>query len=277
MTEPAFVWWEPPATPGRTAAEHRGTGFPAILPGMVASRVRNSSVVLLVRATHPRLLLATSLGMGIAAALAGRPTREVGLVVGAFAVGQAILGWHNDLVDRKRDLARFDESHPPQAKPVAAGMLDAGTVAFAMACGVLLLVPVSVSAGVTAGLSLLAYVAVGMLGNLVLRKGVLSWLPWAASYALLPAYLAYGGWGGEGSDTPPEVALTALAALLGVCVHVLSSLPGLVADNRDGWRTLPLRIALRTGAARLLWISLALTALTLVAIAVAGTRVGLTQ
>lgn len=244
---------------------------------MLPSRLRTNGVVLMVRATHPRLLLVMSLGMGAAAALAGRATREVGLVIGAVAVAQAILGWHNDLVDRKRDLERFDEDHPPQAKPVAAGLLDAGTVSFAMACALLLLIPVSVAAGVTAGLSLLGYVVVGMLGNHVLRKGALSWLPWAVSFALLPAYLAYGGWGGDGPDTPPEIAITALTALLGVWVHFIVSLPGLVLDNRDGWRTLPLRVALRTGAARLLWLSLLLTVLTLAGLAVAGTEVGLTQ
>jgi hypothetical protein len=244
---------------------------------MLPSRLRTNGIVLMVRTTHPRLLLLTSLGMGVAAALSGRPTREVGLTMAAVAIAQAILGWHNDLADRKRDLQRFDEDHPPYAKPVAAGLLDAGTVSFAMACALLLLVPVSVSAGIPAGISLLAYVVVGMLGNYVLRKGVLSWLPWAVSFALLPAYLAYGGWGGEGTDTPPEIAITALSALLGVCVHFLVSLPGLVLDHRDGWRTLPLRVALRTGAARLLWLSLLLTVLTLVALAAAGTKVGLTQ
>ena len=244
---------------------------------MVLSRLRTNGVVLMLRATHLRLLLVMAIGMGVAAALAGRPTREVGLVVGAMVVAQAILGWHNDLVDRKRDLQRFDESHPPRAKPVAAGMLDPGTVSFAMACLILLLIPVSISAGVTAGLSLLGYVAVGMLGNHVLRKGLLSWLPWAVSFALLPAYLAYGGWGGDGPDTPPEIAITALTAFLGVCVHLVVSSPGLVGDNRDGWRTLPLRVALRIGTARLLWLSLLLTALTLAGLAVAGTKVGLTQ
>lgn len=244
---------------------------------MLPSRLRTNGIVSMLRSTHPRLLLVMSLGTGAAAALAGRPTREVGLVVAAVAVAQAVLGWHNDLIDRKRDLERFDEDHPPEAKPVAAGLLDAGTVSFAMACALLLLIPLSIAAGVTAGLSLLAYVVVGMLGNRVLRKGLLSWLPWAVSFALLPAYLAYGGWGGDGPDTPPEIAITVLTAFLGVCVHVVVSLPGLVLDNRDGWRTLPLRIALKTGAARLLWLSLLVTALTLVGLAVAGTEVGLTQ
>ena len=71
--------------------------------------------------------------------------------------------------------------------------------------------------------------------------------------------------------------MTVLAALLGVCVHVVVALPGLVADNQDGRRHLPLRIALRTGAPRLLWISLVATGLVLAGLLVAGARVGLTQ
>ena len=39
-------------------------------------------------------------GIAVAAALAGRPGREVGLVLATVLVGQAVLGWHNDLVDR---------------------------------------------------------------------------------------------------------------------------------------------------------------------------------
>ena len=46
--------------------------------------------------------------------------------------------------------------------------------------------------------------------------------------------------------------MTVLAALLGVGVHVLLALPGPGADNADGRRHLPLRVALRTGAPRLL-------------------------
>jgi hypothetical protein len=59
-------------------------------------------------------------------------------------------------------------------------------------------------------------------------------------------------------------------------VHVLRALPGLVADNQDGWRHLPLRIALRTGAPRLLVLASVLTGLVVVAMLVVGQAVGLT-
>src|SRR5687768_13427251 len=59
--------------------------------------------VALVRAAHPRLGLVTALGLAGAAALSGRSSQAVGMVLAAALVGQAVLGWHNDLVDRTRD------------------------------------------------------------------------------------------------------------------------------------------------------------------------------
>ncbi len=143
--------------------------------------------------------------------------------------------------------------------------------------GVLLVVPLSVQNGVTAGAAYLASLAIGMLGNVVLRGGWLSWAPWAASYALYPYFLSYGGWGGDATGDPPQVVIVALAAALGIGVHVLCALPGLVADHEDGVRSLPLRIALRIGATRLLVVALAWTVLVVVALLVVANSSGLAQ
>jgi 4-hydroxybenzoate polyprenyltransferase len=227
---------------------------------------------LLLRASHPRLGLLSAVGVAGAAALSGRPTREVGMVLATVLVGQAILGWHNDLVDRRRDATDGRED-----KPIGQGMLAPGDATFAMACGALLVVPLAVSHGLWSGVSYLASLLIGLLGNVILRYGWLSWLSWAAAYSLYPAFLAYGGWAGEGPTTPPEIAVTALAALLGVCVHVLVSLPGLVRDNEHGVRHLPLRLGLRMGAARLLWSTIVLTAAVLAGLLATGSQVGLRQ
>ncbi|PUA81557.1 UbiA family prenyltransferase [Nocardioides currus] len=234
-------------------------------------RLSETLPVVLVRAAHPKQALLTALGLAVAAALAGRPLRETLLVLATVLVGQAMLGWDNDLVDRARD-----ERHDRPGKPVAQGLLDPGTVWFTLTCALLLLVPLSLSAGPRAGGAYLVAVLVGLLGNRVLRASVLSFLPWMVQFALYPAYLAYGGWNGAGTDTPPTVELTVLAALLGLGVHVLRALPGLVPDNQDGLRSLPLRIALRTGASRLLVLAGLFTAAVLVGLLVAGQAVGLT-
>ncbi len=101
------------------------------------------------------------MAMAVAAAVSGRAAREVVLVLVTVVVGQALLGWDNDLVDEAPDRAaeRAD-------KPLAAGTLDRGTLGFALACAVLLVVPLSLSSGITAGLCLPAVgLLVGLLGN----------------------------------------------------------------------------------------------------------------
>ena len=110
---------------------------------------------------------------------------------------------------------------------------------------------------------------------MVLRRSVLSFLPWAASYALYPAFLSYGGWGGQSSGSAPEPVLVALAALLGLGVHVLRALPDLVADNKVGYRHLPLRMALHLGAARLLVLGSLYTGLVVAGLLAAALAVGL--
>ncbi len=228
--------------------------------------------VQLVRAAHPLHAVGIALALGGAALASGRPLREVGLVAATALVGQAVVGWHNDLVDRTRDAA-----HERPGKPLASGSLDPGSVWFSLACGVLLVVPLALGNGITAGCAYLLSVAVALLGNVVLRRSAFSWLPWAASFGLLPAFLSYGGWGGQSEGDPPTAAVTVLAALLGVAVHFLLALPDLVEDNADGLRHLPLRLALRTGAPRLLWLSIAVTVVLGAAFVVAAGTVGRRQ
>lgn len=226
--------------------------------------------LLLVRAAHPRQALATAAALGAAAAVAGRPLREVGLVAATVLVGQALVGWSDDLTDRERDARRRPD------KPLAQGRLDPGTVWFALTCAVLLVVPLAVANGRRAGLTYLVLVAVSAVGDRLLHARALSFAPWMASFALYPAFLAYGGWGGVGTSTPPTPVLVALAAALGLGVHVLLALPGLVHDHEEGEKSFPMLVALRTGTPRLLVLSSVWTALVVTAILVAGRIVGLT-
>lgn len=225
--------------------------------------------LLLLRAAHPRQALATAVALGTAAAVAGRPLREVGLVTGTVLVGQGILGWADDLTDQRRD-----ERHRPD-KPLVRG-LDPGTVRFALTCAVLLVVPLAVANGRRAALAYLALVVVAGVGDRLLHARVLSFLPWLVSFALYPAFLAYGGWNGTGTTTPPTVAMTALAAALGLGVHLLVALPGLVHDHEEGDHSLPMVLALRAGTPRLLLVAALLASLVVVGILVTGRTVGLT-
>jgi 4-hydroxybenzoate polyprenyltransferase len=235
-------------------------------------RRQRGAALSLVLASHPLSAAATTLALTVAAALSGRPLRECGLVAATVLVGQTSAGWMHDLADRHRD-----RETGRQDKPVAMGWLDPGTVAFSIACAALLVVPLSMSNGTAAGLAHLGAVASAWLYAVWFKRSWLSWLPYLVGFGLLPAFLSYGGWGGGSHGAPPTYTMTVLAALLGVGVHVLGALPGLVEDNATGLRHLPLRIALRVGAPRLLWISGTWTALAAAGLVVAALTVGLRQ
>ncbi|MCR1784086.1 UbiA family prenyltransferase [Nocardioides carbamazepini] len=226
----------------------------------------------LLQAAHAKQAITTALAMGLVAAIAGRPAREAGVVLVTVLVGQTILGWHNDIVDRQRD-----EAHGLTGKPIAAGRLDPGTAWYAVIVGFLLLLPLATTTGAKAGAFYGASVVVAMLGNIVLRTGFLSWWSWAVSFALLPAYLSYGGWGGKAVGSPPEPAIVVLAALLGIGIHFTRAVWGLVADHEDGWTYLPLKLGLKLGATRLLALSTVYTVVVAVLLVVVGARVGLSR
>jgi hypothetical protein len=147
---------------------------------------------------------------------------------------------------------------------------------FTLTCAVLLVVPLAVAHGRLAGISYLALLAVAGIGDRFLHSRILSFVPWVVSFALYPAFLAYGGWNGVGTETPPTVVMTVLAGALGLGVHVLLALPGLVHDHEESERSFPLLLALRTGTPRLLIAASAYTGLVAVAVLVAGRTTGLT-
>lgn len=242
-----------------------------LLPSATGNRFGGGLLaVQLFQAAHAKQAITTALALALAAAVSGRPARETAVVLLTVLVGQTILGWHNDIVDRQRD-----QAHGLTGKPVAMGRISTGTLWYALSVAALLLVPLAITTGIKAGCLYLASVAVGLLGNVVLRTGFFSWWSWAASYALLPAYLSFGGWGGQAEGNPPEPSIVALAALLGIGVHFMRAVWGLVADHEDGWTYLPLKLGLKLGATRLLALSTVYTAIIVILIVVMGAKVGL--
>lgn len=237
-------------------------------------RTRRGVAVSLVMASHPVPAALLTVAMAAAALLGGRGLAGAGLVAAAVLTGQVVVGWLDDLVDRHRDreVGRRD-------KPVAMGWVDPGTVVFALACAVLLLVPLSVASGPAAGVAHLLAVAALALARLWPGRTALSWLPYAVGYGLLPAFLSYGAGVADAGATggPPTWTMTALAALVGVGVHFADALPDLVEDRATGVRHLPLRIALRVGAPRLLWLTTAYVVVVGAGIAATALTTGLRQ
>src|SRR5690242_14419758 len=114
----------------------------------MSKRKRPAFALSLLRASHPTESLSIAAGVTVAAVLAGRPWREVGLVFVTVLLGRMTAGWLNDAADRRRDAAagRLD-------KPVAQGWVDGGTVTFTVACATCVLVPLSISNGTAAGVA----------------------------------------------------------------------------------------------------------------------------
>lgn len=234
--------------------------------------LREWTPLLLLQAIHPKQAILTALCVAGVAVLTGRSPEEVGIIALTVLVGQSMLGLHNDVVDRRRD-----RDHHIPGKPVADGRLDSGTVWYALVAAFWLLLPLAVTTGFTAACIYMGSVAVGMLGNVLGRTGFFSWWSWALSFGMLPAYLSYGGWGGQAEGDPPEVSIVVLAALLGIGIHFIRSVWGLVADHAEGWTYLPLKLGLKLGATRLLMLSSLYTAVIVVLLAVFGARDGLSR
>jgi len=225
-----------------------------------------------VRCMHPKQAVFLAALIGILAAADGRPTREFLSAAAAVLLVQLSLGLSNDISDQAHDYRAGTTN-----KPIAAGRVDAGSASYVLMVLVLLSVPVSVQNGATAGGALLITLPIGWIHNRWLHRTAFSFVGWTASAALLPAFLSYGGWAGTVHGEAPTWAVTGAAAAVGFCAHLVTSLGDLVDDNKSGARNLPLRIALRIGAPRLLFVTIVLTAAAVAGLVVAGLSVGLRQ
>ena len=248
---------------------------PADVPVMPSSREPERprrQLPLLVRCAHPRLALLLAVAVGVLAYVDGRAPREAGVAAGAVLLVMLVNGLVNDVSDEQ-----WDRRSEATGKPIAAGDVPRGNATFVALALLILAVPASLQNGTAAGLALLGLVVIGYVHNRVLHRTWLSWVGWAASFALLPAFLAYGGWGGGVHGSPPTWAVTGAAAALGFCLHFATTLPDLVVDNRAGVRNLPLRIALRTGATRLLVLTVVLSLAAVAGVVLAALGPGLRQ
>ena len=88
-------------------------------------------------------------------------------------------------------------------------------------------VPLSLASGWRAGLCHLVGVGGGWAYNLGLKRTLLSWLPYALSFALLGAFLSLGLPG----HPAPHWWVLAAAALLGVGAHFLNVVPDVEATG----------------------------------------------
>ncbi|MFK8909179.1 UbiA family prenyltransferase [Streptomyces sp. YS-3] len=208
-----------PAVPG--AAEHRA----------VAGLLKSCHPVPAAGVTVLAALLAAAFGLDPASAVRA---------VAAVAAGQLSVGWCNDRLDLRRDRAAGRRD-----KPLATGAVRPVTVGTAACAALLVCVALSLACGVPAGAVHLICVAAAWAYNLWLKRTVLSWLPYALAFGLLPAFLTLTL---PGSPWPP-LWLTVAAALLGTSAHFANVLPDMEDDIEGGVLGLPQRIGRRGSVA----------------------------
>jgi 4-hydroxybenzoate polyprenyltransferase len=191
----------------------------------------------LARACHPAPTVAVTVLAGLAAVAAGHTAAGVALVTFAVLAGQLTIGWSNDLLDAERDRAvgRGD-------KPVATGELPVPVLRGALVAAVVVCVVASAMLGVAAGLThVVLLVGSGLAYNLVLKRTLLSWLPYVVAFGSLPAVV----WLALDPPQLPPVWTMAVGSLLGFGAHLLNVIPDLADDAATGIRGLPHRLGAR--------------------------------
>ncbi|MFD3554700.1 UbiA family prenyltransferase [Streptomyces goshikiensis] len=192
------------------------------------------------KACHPLPAAAVTAFAAALAVAVGRGPAGAAVTGCAVAAGQLSVGWCNDRVDLRRDLA----TGRPDKPLVVGGVRPAAVTAAALAA-LLLCVPLSLACGPLAGAAHLCGVGAAWAYNLRLKGTAASWLPYALAFGLLPAFVTLGL---PGAPWPP-LWLMAAAALLGAGAHFANVLPDIEDDLATGIRGLPQRLGARRSGA----------------------------
>ncbi len=210
----------------------------------------------LARACHPMPSLAVTAFAGALAASAGVSAGRVAVLLVAVLSGQLSVGWLNDYVDRDIDRAAHRAD-----KPLVRGDLDDRSVLLALTVAAAVSVVTSLALGWAPGLLHLVAVGSAYAYDVRLKWTVLSWLPFAVSFGLMPPVVT--------TLLPgrplPHAALVLAGCALGVAAHLTNTVKDADADARTGVKGFPQRI----GPRRALGLAAGLIAVAGVAVVVA--------
>lgn len=215
-------------------------GNPRLAAPGVPGSAQHSAVAGLLKASHPMPAAAVTVLAALLSAAFGLHFASAAKAVAAVIAGQLSIGWCNDRLDLRRDRAAGRRD-----KPLATGAAKPATVGTAACAALLVCIPLSLASGALAGAVHLGCVAAGWTYNLWLKRTVLSWLPYALAFGLLPAFLTLT----LPSHPWPPLWLTVAAALLGTSAHFANVLPDLEDDIKGGVRGLPQRVGRRGSVA----------------------------
>ncbi|MGX8910187.1 UbiA family prenyltransferase [Streptomyces netropsis] len=201
------------------------------LAGQTAGRT-GRPVLALVASCHPGPSVAVTVLVTVLAGTAGHSAGGCALLAAAVLTGQLSVGWCNDAFDARRDAAAG------RPKPVATGAVSPQTVWTAAHTALVLCVPLSLMCGLLAGAVHLAGVGAAWAYNLRLKATMWSWLPYAAGFASLPAFVTLS----SGAHAWPPWWVVVAGALLGVGAHLADTVPDIRSDLTVGVRGLPHRL-----------------------------------
>ena len=192
------------------------------------------SVVALVRACHFQPTLAVTAVTTALAILSRRNGWSCAAVAAAVLAGQLSTGWSNDWFDATRDTANGRTD-----KPIASGAVSVVAVRAAALGALIICVPLSFLSGWRAAVVHLTAVGSAWGYNAGLKATLISPLPYAVSFGLLPAFVTLGLPG----HPWPRPALMGATALLGIGAHFINTLADREDDARTGIVGLPQRMS----------------------------------
>jgi 4-hydroxybenzoate polyprenyltransferase len=205
---------------------------------------RNSHAIwLLLGCSHLEPVVAVTGIVTVLSISAGRGPYRTALMATAVLCGQLFVGWTNDLLD-----ADLDAASGRTGKPLANGQVPRAQVRNAAVVTAVLVVPLSLLAGVWAGVAHLIAVVAATAYNFGLKRTPFSVVPYALAFGLVPAFVTLGP---PITHAPPLWA-TAAAALLGAGAHFTQTLPDIEREQRAGIRGLPQLVGKKMVSLRLL-------------------------
>ena len=205
---------------------------------MVTGRSRGLVRGLVVASHLPPTVMVTAFALALSAGI-GAGARTTTLVALAVLTGQLSVGWSNDWLDARRDVAvgRAD-------KPVVTGLVTAATLRAAALVALGACVVLSLATGLLPGAVHVVAVGVAWSYNALLKATWWSWAPYAVSFGLLAVFVVLAA---PGAGRPAPWAVAA-AALLGVGAHFANTLPDLEDDTATDVRGLPHRLGRRASS-----------------------------
>jgi 4-hydroxybenzoate polyprenyltransferase len=184
----------------------------------------------LLRSTHPIPSLAVTLFTVLLAIGYGMPLERLVLVGLGILSQQFSVGLSNDWLDYERD-----KSVGRKDKPTVRFEVSAKLVRNTSLVSALIALVVATSLGWEVLLIMVAMLIVGWSYNLGLKSNVLSALPYAVGFGIVPIFVTV-------SLEIPQLPLwwvIIAAGLLGVAAHFANALPDLIDDRQTGVRALP--------------------------------------